>query len=421
MFAFLQNKVILISVLIGAVILIAGAGFYFQKPDLTTVAPSPSSGAPPSPNIKIEVLKGTVEIFKVNQEKKNITADFTLPLNEIEKISTRKNAFALVILPDNTSLKLDEDSEVSRPELTEQKTQVGLNRGRVLVRIYKILDIGESFEVKTSNLVAAVRGTVFSVAFKQNKSEVAVFQKKVEVVALDIQTKKPISDVAPIILQSMEKTVVDMKKPPTKEKPIEALKVSAQDLEQLKKEEFFQSETVPNKTIFEEKIEPISQEGKKQEQSLEEKGLIPLETESPSKPTTEGKPTPEAQNKPNEAGTLLEKKLIDFEISPSQLGRVQPDTKIQFKVNGIYNDGSKETLTSALLIANGAEIIWYIEGAPGIGRIDESGYFIAGPYGGKGEIMADFVVQEVFLKSKKAVIEVEAPAAPPGYQEEPRG
>lgn len=424
---------ILISALVVIGLLTVSAVFYFQKPDLTSTAPaSPGANATPPQSIKIQVLKGAVEIFKANQEKKTITTDFTSPLNEIEKITTQRNSLALIILPDKTSLKLDEDSEIGRPELGEPKTVMDLIKGRILVRIYKILDKGESFEVKTSNLVAAVRGTIFSVAFKQNKSEIVVLQKKVEVVALDPQTKKPIPDVAPITLQSLEKTVVEIEKPPTKEKPIEVLKVSAQELEQFKKEELFQSETVPNKTIFEENnIEPVSQKIIEQKPSSEKEELIPLEIKPPIKSVIEkelNKPapaidkiTPEVQNKPSGTSALLEKRLIDFEISPSQPDKMKPDAKIQFKALGIYNDGSKEILTSALLAVNGVEIIWHIEGAPGIGQIDETGYFIAGPYGGKGEIIADFTVQEIFLKSKRVVVEVEAPAAPADYQGEPRG
>jgi hypothetical protein len=60
-------------------------------------------------------------------------------------------------------------------------SQLKLTAGKVFIRIVKALQPTSRFQVETPTAVAAVRGTIFSVAYQNGKSEVAVFKGRVAV------------------------------------------------------------------------------------------------------------------------------------------------------------------------------------------------------------------------------------------------
>jgi hypothetical protein len=60
-------------------------------------------------------------------------------------------------------------------------SQLKLTAGKVFIRIVKALKPASQFQVETPTAVAAVRGTIFSVAYENGKSEVAVFKGRVAV------------------------------------------------------------------------------------------------------------------------------------------------------------------------------------------------------------------------------------------------
>lgn len=61
------------------------------------------------------------------------------------------------------------------------ESQLKLSAGKVFVRIVKALKPASQFKVETPTAVAAVRGTIFSVEYKEGQSQVAVFKGAVQV------------------------------------------------------------------------------------------------------------------------------------------------------------------------------------------------------------------------------------------------
>ena len=88
---------------------------------------------------------------------------------------------------DGTRWKLMPDSEITVKKSTHNsvkradQSQLKLSAGKVFVRIIKALQPASQFEVETPTAVAAVRGTIFSVEYKNGKSEIAVFKGHVAV------------------------------------------------------------------------------------------------------------------------------------------------------------------------------------------------------------------------------------------------
>lgn len=88
---------------------------------------------------------------------------------------------------DGTRWKIMPGTEITVKKSTRNtvkradRSELKLTAGKVFIRIVKALQPASSFEVETPTAVAAVRGTIFSVEFKNGKSEIAVFKGRVAV------------------------------------------------------------------------------------------------------------------------------------------------------------------------------------------------------------------------------------------------
>lgn len=83
--------------------------------------------------------------------------------------------------PDNTLLRLDENSRMVLADRTAGKPEPTLLMGKAWANVKKIGQGGTGFGVRTPTAVAAVRGTVFNVDGNADSSKVKLYEGKVEV------------------------------------------------------------------------------------------------------------------------------------------------------------------------------------------------------------------------------------------------
>ena len=104
-----------------------------------------------------------------------------LDLEEVELVSgsyvkTGGDGLAHVVLQNNSVVSLDNNTEL-QVNISEEKTSVFQLIGSTWNRIENI----SGYEVQTSDIVAAVRGTVFAVDISPDGSDVTVIESEVEV------------------------------------------------------------------------------------------------------------------------------------------------------------------------------------------------------------------------------------------------
>ena len=83
--------------------------------------------------------------------------------------------------PDNTLLRLDENSRMVLADRTPGKPEPSLLVGKAWANVKKIGQGGTGFGVRTPTAVAAVRGTVFNIDGNADSSSVKLYEGKVEV------------------------------------------------------------------------------------------------------------------------------------------------------------------------------------------------------------------------------------------------
>lgn len=83
--------------------------------------------------------------------------------------------------PDNTLLRLDENSRLVLADRRPGKPEPSLLVGKAWANVKKIGQGGTGFGVRTPTAVAAVRGTVFDIGGNSDSSRVKLYEGKVEV------------------------------------------------------------------------------------------------------------------------------------------------------------------------------------------------------------------------------------------------
>jgi len=93
--------------------------------------------------------------------------------------------------PDNTLLRLDENSKLVLADRVQGKPEPSLLVGKAWANVKKIGQGGTGFGVRTPTAVAAVRGTVFNIDGNADSTKVKLYEGKVDVGSpkLDSATK----------------------------------------------------------------------------------------------------------------------------------------------------------------------------------------------------------------------------------------
>lgn len=125
-------------------------------------------------------LSGDVS-FKIKEDgifEKATTSPTIIPNQSIVHTDNGK---ASVLLPDNSSISLDNNTEIT-VNFSENNTSIYQSFGATYHRVEKLLS-GSSYQVQTAGTLASVRGTKFAVRYDRTskKTKVAVTENKVEV------------------------------------------------------------------------------------------------------------------------------------------------------------------------------------------------------------------------------------------------
>lgn len=128
--------------------------------------------APESQNITLENESGQVEI---NGNK----AQSGQTLHEGDTVKTLSSSEATISFPGGSELRLDENTQVKIDTSSEGKISIFQTLGRTWSRVINLLGV-VNYEVKSSNMVASVRGTAFSTEVTSSETNVDVDESQVE-------------------------------------------------------------------------------------------------------------------------------------------------------------------------------------------------------------------------------------------------
>lgn len=132
------------------------------------------------PVAHISALEGKVLLQEAGRGKWQ-KAEESQPLFEKDKLSTKSSSSVEIVLNDKSILRLEENSVLQFKKLEEKKSVLGLQFGRVLTYIEKIVYPASHFEVQTPAAVVGVRGTEFVVEADEKETQVGVFEGRVGV------------------------------------------------------------------------------------------------------------------------------------------------------------------------------------------------------------------------------------------------
>lgn len=121
---------------------------------------------------------------------------------------------ASVLLPDNSSISLDNNTEIT-VNYSEKSTSIYQTLGTTYHRVQKLLS-GKTYQVQTAGTLAAVRGTKFAVKFddKTKKTKIAVTESKVQVTAIPKITGSTTTKTESMLVEAGTMVSVDMVEKP---------------------------------------------------------------------------------------------------------------------------------------------------------------------------------------------------------------
>ena len=175
----------LILILIG--IVIVGVGGFFASSYLAgpAVTPTPILG---SSDFMLAVIDKSV--FLKNSDDANFKEiEGSVIVYEGSEVKTSKTGRATLLYPNGTISALDADTHIKITTLSNagSTSSIRLVSGGMWSKIKNVLGVGESYEVRTDNIVASVRGTIFATEFRNRRSTVFGLQNKVKVIVLDVK------------------------------------------------------------------------------------------------------------------------------------------------------------------------------------------------------------------------------------------
>lgn len=222
-------------------LLIGGAAALYAKnrrapaetmptPDIALAGQSSGNGSA-KPEAVATVITGTAAIIVPSGEESAISGETRVPAGG--RIKTFTASRARIRFPDDSEAYIDEETEIILLSIKKEKSasvSVRLTGGRIFSRIKRLFS-GSRYEVRTSNALAAVRGTGFDVRFRGGKTDVMTLEDEVEVTALDPETQEPVEGVPPALVKERTSVTLDEADPPTPAKPMETKEVAAKDIQ----------------------------------------------------------------------------------------------------------------------------------------------------------------------------------------------
>lgn len=324
-----MNRFFIIIGLIIAAALIAIFGFDLVKKEEPIVEAA-------EVDIVLEVVTGSVVLIDVQGKEQTITQGIT-EVGEGDIVKTQADTLAILYFSDDTLMRIDENTEV-KVELYERqadslRTGVWLTLGRVWSRVERIIEADSLYEVRTSNTVAAVRGTSFGVIRTETETEVVVIKKVVEVQAVDLVTRQPLPGGFIKVGEQERTRIIDVELPSI-EKPLQIEKLSPEELEEKwLKFNLEENEVSLKESKIEEKRKAL--EEKKQQISQTEQVGTEQEIFIPEKPAwQQPKLLERLEAMKTETKTEVQKEIVEPE-KPKIIKEISPLEKRELIIKSI--------------------------------------------------------------------------------------
>jgi len=169
-------------IILGIILLILAVVFIIYG--VKSVTATPDIG---DPEVILEIDEGGVEVWPAGEETWERAKDGQT-LGVGDRVRTLEKSSASIIFYDTSVMRLDESTEITISELAlnsenylEQNIGVELMAGRAWSRILNLLDLDSTYEVKTSSVVATVRGTAFTLGVDdRGETELDVTENQVD-------------------------------------------------------------------------------------------------------------------------------------------------------------------------------------------------------------------------------------------------
>lgn len=198
-------------------------------PDIASAGQSSGNGSA-KPEAVVTVIAGTAAIIVPSGEERTVSGETRAPAGA--RVKTFPASRARIRFPDDSEAYIDEETEIILLAIEKEKSasvSVRLAAGRIFSRVKQLFS-GSRYEIRTSNTLAAVRGTGFDVRFRGGKTDVATLENKVEVTALDPRTQEPLEGVPPVLVEERRSVTLDEADPPAPSKRIEIREVAVEDI-----------------------------------------------------------------------------------------------------------------------------------------------------------------------------------------------
>lgn len=186
-------------------------------------------------------LNGEVTIMRTVSSEK-IKAFKGQSVFEKDLIEVASGGKARIILKDRTTLTLLPSTQVELSEFIRQKgikrAEIQLRSGQIKAKVTEKYDKtpGSSFEIKTTTMVAGIRGTDFVVSFdpKTNNSEIITLEGAVEMANLLDQAKQMVPAGTKSVLDFQKRTMSVPQK--FSDRDIQSILPEVQELKNLKQQ-----------------------------------------------------------------------------------------------------------------------------------------------------------------------------------------
>ncbi|MDD4995225.1 MAG: DUF5667 domain-containing protein [Patescibacteria group bacterium] len=177
-------------IIIAIILFIAAAAFAVWG--VRAVTATPEMG---TPEVILEIDQGGVEIWPASGGTWRRAKDGE-KLSAGDRVRTLDKSAASIIFYDSSIMRLDANTEitisaldVNQENFLEQNIGIEVVAGRVWSRILNLLDLDSKYEVKTSSVVATVRGTAFAVAVDEDgETQIDVTESLVDVTMYGISS-----------------------------------------------------------------------------------------------------------------------------------------------------------------------------------------------------------------------------------------
>lgn len=327
-------------------VVVAGGFFVYAKFGPASVQ---TAKAEPKPWVEViaasvtQTASGTVSVLKTGDE-----------LEEGATVKTDAKGKANIYFPNGSVARLDTSSSIVLQEVrlsgSAWSVRLMLLGGRVWSKIGSVANVSTSWEVKTTNAVAVVRGTAFGMEYKNGVSRVLGAEHTVKVSPLDPKTGDKLADKEVEVTETKFVEIRDDKLEAIKENKI---KLQAQDETKAIQNDSWFKENKRQDSEFQNKIDKAETRAKASEDDnidtnseLKKEILIPEDSEPAPQPNvTNTKPETNTGSSGGSSASIP-KPLEVVLSSDSDLSQIKDGGKASLKAFLKMSDGSKKDVTA---------------------------------------------------------------------------